>query len=238
MNTLAEDLGISRQKLIRMFSNLEKDGVVKVENADNRFSIITILNFKDYQESFPEVRTTVDTTVDTTAGQLPDTFLEFKNKNINTDSLRESCRPLARADEEHHRGRNLFLWLGEYKFPAGPLKELPPNCDYQALMNLYHETLPELPKIRSITGGRRTHTQTRWVETWQRLKAQNKPRGKNDLLNWFKRFFLEARKSDWLMGRVTGRNGTAWKAHFDFLVSPKGYTRLWEGFYTNRRPNP
>lgn len=58
MQRLAEDLGISRDKLNRMLKNLEKDEVITIRGAHNRYTIITILNFRQYQENKTDNRTT------------------------------------------------------------------------------------------------------------------------------------------------------------------------------------
>lgn len=103
MQNLASDLGVSRQKLIRMFSNLEKDDVVKVKNVDNRFTLVNITNYNIYQCEKYGTRTTVDTTVDTTTGQPPDTIKEVKNKEKTEEySLRSysSCSEQPAAASE------------------------------------------------------------------------------------------------------------------------------------------
>ena len=214
MQRLADDLGISRDKLLRMVLVLKKDGVLRIENSHNRYTKITVVNFCKYQQLEDEHRTTSTTTSTTTAAQQPHTSKE--GKNINTYSLREYC-PEAELQDERQQ-------------PIAETKkaEVAPDCDYGGLMRLYNEILPELPRIKGISSTRRTHTQTRWRETWQRHREKNQLRTTADLLEWWKKYFTAVRASDFLMGR-TGK----WRADFDFLVSPKGYTKFLEGSYRN-----
>lgn len=199
MGTLAADLGITRQKLLRMVRNLEKDGFLSVANAGNRFSLITITNYGRYQEGRAEARPGGEAE----PGQEPDTFKEGKNSH----SLRECGGP--RPPEEQALSA-----------------DGPPLCPHERLMALYNAALPELPRARTAGGSRRAKTRARWRETWQRLRAQGKPCAAEDLLQWWRRFFERVRGSDWLMGKQTD-----WRADFDFLLSPKGYTGVLEGRY-------
>ena len=49
MSRLAESLGVSRGVVVRMVNRLLSDGFLSVENVNNRFTIITIVNWDSYQ---------------------------------------------------------------------------------------------------------------------------------------------------------------------------------------------
>ena len=68
---LASELNISRTTLLRALSDLEKDGLLKSENVDNRFTLISIVSWHTYQENPKESGQPT--------GQPTDTIKEGKN---------------------------------------------------------------------------------------------------------------------------------------------------------------
>ena len=223
VSAFAVELGITRAKLQRMIKVLESDGVILSENSSNRYTVITIVNYSKYQDVKYEGRAT-----DNTTGELPASTIK-ECKNINTrSSLREDLSAAKTTDEEQGQ----FEITGDSEGSHGTA--VVPECDYQALCDLYRELLPELPGIRTCEGSRKKHMRARWRETWARLKKAGKPCEKADLLAWWRKFFEAVRESDFLMGRVEQR-GRVWAASIDFLVSPNGYTGVLEGKYANKR---
>lgn len=220
MQTLADDLGISRQKLQRMFSNLEKDGVVKVENAGNRFSMITVLNYCEYQESDKSVRATDNITADITTGQQPGTSKECKN--IYSSSLRsEELSPEVSDDAS--------------TAVVKKLKDTPPDCPHQRVIALYREVLPSLPEVRVWNDERQKQLRSRWRESWERLKKAGAPRGEEDVLTWWHKFFERVKASPWLMGQVENKNGTPpFLADLVWLTKPRNFANVIDGKYLNR----
>lgn len=220
MQTLADDLGISRQKLQRMFSNLEKDGVVKVENAGNRFSMITVLNYCEYQDSDRSGRATDNTTADTTTGQQPGTSKEFKN--LDSSSLRsEELSPEVSDD----------VSTAVVKKP----KDTPPDCPHQRVIDLYRDVLPELPVPRVWNAERQKQLRSRWRESWERLKKASAPRGEEDVLAWWRMFFERVKASPWLMGQVSPGNGQSpFLADLEWLTRPRNFAKVIDGKYLNR----
>ena len=65
--------------------------------------------------------------------------------------------------------------------PAGEIPELTenkslfPDCPHQEIIALYHECLPELPRVRKWDGQREKNLKVRWRETLQRLKEKGMP---------------------------------------------------------------
>lgn len=99
-------------------------------------------------------------------------------------------------------------------------------CPQQEIQRLYNELLPELPAARLWTSDRQTHAKARWREV-------TKAKGwlcVEDGLAWFRRFFEAVREDDFLMGRTgRGRGHESWECGIDFLLSPRGFRRVFEG---------
>jgi len=96
-----------------------------------------------------------------------------------------------------------------------------PAVPYQAIVDLFHETLPTLRSVKVVNAKRKAALRQRHgffdssVDSW--------------------RLYFEAVSgSDFLMGRVDGK---AWQADFDFLVSERAVTNVIEGkYHAKNRP--
>lgn len=106
----------------------------------------------------------------------------------------------------------------------------PPVCPFTELVDLYHELLPELPRLKKHTSARQSSARGRWRETWAGLRKEGKPHDKQALLAYFRRFFSYVSQSDFLMGRVTD-----WSADFEWLFTAKGFARVVEGNYHGKK---
>ncbi|MCG8521015.1 MAG: hypothetical protein MI744_02280, partial [Pseudomonadales bacterium] len=78
VSSWASELGVDRLALTRMLKTLEKDEFISLKNMNNRFTIITVVNFGYYQPLLDEdeqpqnnQQPTNDTTRDTISEQLP-----------------------------------------------------------------------------------------------------------------------------------------------------------------------
>ena len=105
--------------------------------------------------------------------------------------------------------------------PENQIPEKPKNCPTQKIIDLYHETLPELPKMLVISEARKSLISARWkqnptmqtVERWQS-------------------FFEYVRDSDFLMGRVDPKAGQRqWSADLEFLVTASSFAKVIERKY-------
>lgn len=89
------------------------------------------------------------------------------------------------------------------------------------IVDLYHEMLPELPKVKKFTDARKVMIVTRWRED----KARQSP-------EWWRRYFrYVARKCPFL----TGSSQNGWRADFDFLLNRNNMQKVIEGKYLGRR---
>lgn len=100
-----------------------------------------------------------------------------------------------------------------------------PRCDTQSVVDLYHDTLPELPRVRLMTDGRRKAISAFWRFVLTSKKSDGSPRATNadEAMGWIGGYFTRARDNDFLMGRghkAPGHEG--WQCDFDFLLTDKG----------------
>jgi uncharacterized protein YdaU (DUF1376 family) len=106
-----------------------------------------------------------------------------------------------------------------------------PTCQTQAVIDLYHETLPNLPKVRLQTKDRTKAIRKLWDWALTSKKSDQTPRATNapEALNWFKTYFARASENDFLMGR-THRAGehANWQCDLDFLLTERGMKHVIE----------
>lgn len=96
-----------------------------------------------------------------------------------------------------------------------------PACPAQAIVDLYHKALPELPGVSLLNDTRRRHLQARWRENPVH----------QDLQFWAD-YFVHVKKSQFLMGNAEGRGGgKPFRATFDWLIAPSNFVKVIEGNY-------
>lgn len=108
------------------------------------------------------------------------------------------------------------------KLPTAPIGEL---------IDLYHEILPEMPKVRLQTKDRVRALQSMWRFVLTKNKSDGTPRATNpeEAKAWIRSYFQRARENDFLMGR-TPRSGehANWKCDLDFLLTDRGMKHVIE----------
>ncbi len=106
---------------------------------------------------------------------------------------------------------------------AGAASASPPDCPHEAIIGLYHEILPMLPKVQLWTDARRSLLRTRWREDKAR---QN--------LDWWRHYFELVADSDFLCGRCPpGKTGRPFMADLEWLIRPTNMPKVLEGKYAN-----
>jgi hypothetical protein len=86
---------------------------------------------------------------------------------------------------------------------------------YQAIVDLFNETLPELPSVKLVTDTRKKHLKARWHST-----------DKTPTLHWWKEFFGYIRESGFLMGHKAD-----FRASFDWIINSTNFVKIIEGNY-------
>jgi hypothetical protein len=100
------------------------------------------------------------------------------------------------------------------------------DCPILEIIELYHETLPMLPRVEVVNDKRRKVLRTRWREDAAR---QN--------LEWWTGFFHSIKASDFLTGKVVGRDNKAFLPGIDWILNPSNFVKILEGNYANRGKN-
>lgn len=92
----------------------------------------------------------------------------------------------------------------------------------QQIVDLYNSILSELPAVSKMTDARRQLVKSRWNQDTE-----------HQSLEFWERFFLYTKKSDFLMGRVTGRGDKPFQASFDWILKQSNFVKVYEGNYDN-----
>lgn len=151
------------------------------------------------------------------AEALPKAFLEALSKGM------------PKQEQEQEQEQKDMYVASEALPTAAPVAQpddrgLPP-VDNKQIFALYHEVLPELPRVRLMTDARQRALakRWRWLFTSRREDGSIRAETAEEALAWFREFFDRVRDSDWLMGRGARAKGhESWQCDLDFLLSDKG----------------
>lgn len=106
------------------------------------------------------------------------------------------------------------------------------RCPHQKIIEIYHSTLPELPQIKVWKDSERAEMlKTRWRE---RMKAGKYSTVEEGIAYWQRLFQHIHESCDWLMGRISGNDGRAFKADLAWMVRPENFAKIIEGKYDRR----
>ena len=97
-----------------------------------------------------------------------------------------------------------------------PSKQVPVD----EIVDLFNELLPQLPKVVLINPDRRKRVGARWSES-----------PVHQDLDFWRDFFGMVQTSDFLMGKVKGRDGNPFRCTFDWLIAPTNFVKVVEGNY-------
>lgn len=113
-----------------------------------------------------------------------------------------------------------------------PATQGKPACPAEEIVRLYHEAMPDNPKVRVLNDARRKTIRARWNEA---ASLTCKPFGyisREDGLVAWRHFFEVCAESDFLTGRTPAQAGKPpFLADIDFLMSPAGFAKCLENKY-------
>ena len=148
---------------------------------------------------------------------------KLNQTNINIDTLSECMSGQSPDDPSRQEDSESEGHAG--KRPACPVKEI---------VAMYHDILPEHPRVEIINAQRRGAINARWADIGNRLKEKGSEDSREARLEYMKHVFLKASRSSFLTGRVVGRDGKTYMVTLDKLMSPSGFIGVIEGRYNDR----
>lgn len=95
-----------------------------------------------------------------------------------------------------------------------------PTCPAQDIVDLFNQTLPELPQVVLVNKARKAVLNARWEES-----------AVHQDLDFWREYFTSVRSSDFLMGKTQGRDGKPFRCNFDWLMAPSNFVKVVEGNY-------
>ena len=103
-----------------------------------------------------------------------------------------------------------------------------PPCPHQAIIDIYHQTLPELPKVISWNKTREAHLKQRWRELFTEFECKST----EEALDWFKNdFFQFIKNSKFLTGRTQSKDRRPFLADLEWVIKPTNFTKIIERKY-------
>lgn len=215
-------LGMSEQQIRTALGVLVSNQVV-TSKTTRRCTIISLTNWDRYQQDAPTEQPTDQPRIQPTINPRPTHEQECKNNIINTPN--GVFVPSDAGDVEQCS-----------LLDAGTGKKTKcnqtPDCPHERIVQIYHETLPMLPKVKNWDENRQGYLRTRWRERMSAGKYSSLQEG----LDYWKRLFVHIRENcPWLTGQIEGRNGRAFMADLEWIVRPTNFNKIIEGRYDRQR---
>ncbi len=151
--------------------------------------------------------------------------------NVPRDKL--DC-PDVVPSEKTSKGQGEGEGEGEVLKPEAKASSSPaklPTCQTQSVIDLYHEILPNLPKVRLHTKDRVKAIRKVWDWVLTSLKPDHSRRAETSeqAIAWFRSYFERATDNDFLMGRTPRAGAHAdWQCDIDFLLTDRGMKQVIE----------
>ena len=215
----AADLGLGEQQ-IRTALNLLKKMKIATSRSTNKFTVVSLVNWHNYQDEQAAANQQTNQPVTSTQPAV-NHKQEFKN---NITSLREVVGATAPTSEQQVEG---FEQVEDHQ-PAQ--KPTVPPCPHQQILALYHELLPELPRVKVWTGVRQQHLAARWRERWKDGFYATQSEG----LDYWRRLFSYIARCDFLLGKVYVPGRKPFLASLDWIARAENFAKIIEQRYENK----
>ena len=100
-------------------------------------------------------------------------------------------------------------------------------CPHKRIIEAYEAILPELPRVRVWRAQQAADLRARWREKLREGKFSDEESG----VDYFRRFFGYVRRSEFLMGRRSGRDGRTFRNCLAWMVKAKNFDGIVDGKY-------
>lgn len=234
-NALAFETGLEPDRVQYLLRKFKKLGMVSWV-ANNKFSIIRITKYDDYQlnsvpADYQQITSANPHAVRSEPNVVPADYQQITTDNelITNNSISKDIEcPSQTADQDDDE---------EIRIPrqsANPAKPKAIRTPYEDMVNAYHEILPEMSAIEVIRGKRKSAMRNFWQQCNREYqKAKGVP---FTIENW--RNYLEyiASNCTWMMQERPNGKGGFWAAkNLDYLVTDECYTKVKEQRANDRK---
>ena len=202
-----EDMGIDILNL------MAKTGKINKELWENHKIIMSEDLLKSLEDAYKNRKNKIVTVEQILEGEILKSRVSYQE---NAVSYQEN--PITYPHNPQRKGKERKL--NKYIQQGNPADVCGKNifiCPHKEIVDLYHSILPALTPVKEWTEERQKLLRTRWKEKTERQS-----------LDWWKNFFLDVSKSDFLTGKVNG-----FKADLEWLIRPKNFIKVLEGKYRN-----
>lgn len=149
---------------------------------------------------------------------------EEDNSTLTTFECLSESAPLpdATASEPDEKNPRIDLDRPDPHTRPG---EIP--CPHKRIIEVYEAILPELPRVRVWRAQQAADLRARWREKLREGKFSDEESG----VDYFRRFFGYVRRSEFLMGRRSGRDGRTFRNCLAWMVKAKNFDGIVDGKY-------
>ncbi|WP_142501302.1 DNA replication protein [Klebsiella sp. 2680] len=217
---LVSETFIPDNKVKSLLRSFEGQGMIRVESKGRKFSLITVLKYDDFQ-----------------APNCPTDVQRLSNANTsNNSALRGDCpTDVQRLSINNNNINNISNTdVLESALAGSKPEKKKPSISCQQVVEVYHEILPEAPKIRALNDKRKNQIQTFWRKAGV-ITRQLDGHGFT-LEDWKSYLSYVATNCRWMFEeRPNHQRGTVWhKKGFDFLLNDNTYLKVREGEHDDR----
>ena len=210
---IARNVGSTPQKVEQMMTYFVEIGLF--ENDGGNISCFSMARRIDKSmTSNPQMRKIIDgvkQVIESKGG-----INKFDGDEIMTQSCLNHDSIMTQSCNSHDRVMQDKIRLDKNIKANVPDKS--ETCPHQKIIDLYHEKLPMLTRVKVWSDARRSKLKTRWCEDKNR-----------QTLEYWSGLFEFISKSDFLTGK-----SSEWKADLEWIVSPKNFIKIIEGNYENK----
>ena len=103
-----------------------------------------------------------------------------------------------------------------------------PPCPHKEIIEIYHQVLPELPRVLTWNKTREGYLKQRWKQLFIEFEC----RGTQEGLNWFKDdLFMFVKNSKFLTGKVETNGRKPFLADLEWIIRPTNFAKIIERKY-------
>lgn len=155
----------------------------------------------------------------------------FNRCSTDVQPNQETNKPLTTKPENQSIDTSTQEQKAETNPIQKPAKSGLPPAPYRQIIDLYHEILPELPRVIVETEDRKRLVKSfwNWVLTSTKASGARRAETASEAIEYCKIYFEVARGNDFVMGRTErSKNHQNWKASIDYILSDKGKKQIIE----------